>query len=275
VSVIDLREAPAAEVRTSSVRSGSSVIPSWVPTAALVAVLLLVWEVVARVFFDGLSVMPPPTEVVRTIVTDWSTFTVHITATARGAAMGWVWGNGIAIALAMVCVLIPLIESWVMRIAIAVSSLPVIALAPIFQVTMGGDAPKATLAALAVFFTTLVGTVVGLRSADPRSLDLVRAMGGGRWLQLRKVRLSAMLPSFFAALRISAPAAVLGSIIGEFLGRVETGLGVALVNAQRNVQTERVWAVAMTATALAGLGYAAIALLGRWLTRWAPKERGR
>jgi ABC-type nitrate/sulfonate/bicarbonate transport system permease component len=56
---------------------------------------------------------------------------------------------------------------------------------------------------------------------------------------------------------------------------VETGLGVALINAQRNVQTERVWGVAVVATAVAGLGYLLISLVGRTLTSWAPKEQGR
>jgi ABC-type nitrate/sulfonate/bicarbonate transport system permease component len=244
---------------------------TWLPTVVLVVVILAGWELIARTFFDGLSVFPPPTRIIGNVFSQWSTFTVHIGATMRGALMGWVWGNGIAIVLAAVAVLIPFTEGWIMRVAIAISSLPVIALAPIFQVTMGGDAPKATLAALAVFFTTLVGALVGLRSADRRSLDLIAALGGGRWQQLRKVRLTAMLPSFFAALRISAPAAVLGSIIGEFLGRVEEGLGVALVNAQRNVQTDRVWAVAVIATAMAGAGYALIAAVGRLLTPWAGK----
>jgi ABC-type nitrate/sulfonate/bicarbonate transport system permease component len=274
MTVLDLRETPpsVAEVAVDPQRRQ---VPGWVPTTVLSVGILVAWEVIARVFFEGKSVMPPPTAVVGNVLSQWDTFTVHITSTLRGALMGWAWGNGVAIALGVIAVLIPFLENWVMRLAIAVSSLPVIALAPIFQVTMGGDAPKATLAALAVFFTTLVGTIVGLRSADRRSLDVITALGGGRSMQLRKVRAKAMLPSFFAALRISAPAAVLGSIIGEFLGRVETGLGVALVNAQRNVQTDRVWAVALIATAVAGLGYALIAFVGRLMTPWAPKEKGR
>lgn len=248
---------------------------TWLPTAVLGAVVLLTWEGIARFVFDGKSVMAPPTAIVGNVVSRWSSYSTHISATIKGATMGWLWGNLVAVALGVLAVVVPFLERWVMRLAIAVSSLPIIAIAPIFQVTMAGDGPKITLAAMAVFFTTLIGTIVGLRSADRTSLEVVRALGGGRGTQLVKVRMRAALPSFFAALRISAPAAVLGSIIGEFLGRVEKGLGVALVNAQRNVQTDRVWGVALVSTALAGAGYFIIATIGRKLTPWAPKEKGR
>lgn len=240
----------------------------------LVAALLVAWELIGRFAFDSDAVMPPPSDVVTELVTRWSTYTTHIASTASAAAWGWLWGNAIAVGVGVAAVVVPALERWAMRVAVAITSLPIIALGPIFQVTLDGDGPKIALAALSVVLTTLVGTIVGLTSADRTSLDLIRALGGSRWAQLRKVRATAALPPFFAALRISAPAAVLGAIIGEFLGRVETGLGVALVNAQRNVQTDRVWAIALLATAMAGLGYASIAIVGRRLTPWAGSGVG-
>lgn len=245
------------------------------PTIGLMAGIVVLWELVARFAFDSSAVMPPPSKVLDELFGRWSTYTTHISATVSGAFKGWVVGNAIAIAVGVLAVLVPSLRQWTLRVAVAVTSLPIIALGPIFQVTMDGDGPKVALAALSVVLTTLVGTVVGLTSADKTSLEVITALGGNRWAQMRKVRMRAALPPFFAAFRISAPAAVLGAIIGEFLGRVETGLGVALVNAQRNVQTERVWAIAILATAIAGIGYALISLGGRLLTPWAPKESGR
>ena len=259
---------------TPAVAARRWILRTW-PSLALIVGLLGTWELVARFGLDQTSVMPPPSNIVNELLTNWSTYTVHIRATMSGAAWGWLWGNAIAVAIGLITVIFPFLERWASRIAVAVTSLPIIALGPIFQVTMSGNAPKIALAALAVVLSTLVGTIVGLHSADRTSLEVVRALGGGRVMQLRKVRAKATLPPFFAALRISAPAAVLGTIIGEFLGRVETGLGVALINAQRNIQTERVWGVAVVATAVAGLGYLLIATAGRLLTTWAPKEQGR
>ena len=116
---------------------------------------------------------------------------------------------------------------------------------------------------------------MGLRAADRASLDLIRALGGGRLAVLGKVRIRYALPDYFAALRISAPAAVLGAIIGEFIGGAENGLGVALIAARAQANPERVWGLALMATAVAGLGYAIIALAGRLLSPWAPAyQRG-
>jgi ABC-type nitrate/sulfonate/bicarbonate transport system permease component len=123
------------------------------------------------------------------------------------------------------------------------------------------------------FFTTLIGALVGLRSASASSIDLVTAYGGGQWAIMRKVRMKSSLPALFAGLRIAGPAAVLGAIIGEFIGGSENGLGVALVAARANADSARVWGVALVATAVAGLGYALIALVGRLLTPWAPSAR--
>jgi ABC-type nitrate/sulfonate/bicarbonate transport system permease component len=123
-----------------------------------------------------------------------------------------------------------------------------------------------------VFFTTLIGAMVGLRSADAASLDLIHAFGGNSLKKLTKVRLRASLPSLFAALRIAAPAAVLGSIIGEYLG-ADRGLGVAMINSQQAFDVPRTWGIALVAAAAAGTGYAVTALVGRLLTPWAPRTK--
>ena len=83
--------------------------------------------------------------------------------------------------------------------------------------------------------------------------------------------LRAALPDYFAALRISAPAAMLGGIIGEFIGGADNGLGVALISARANADPARVWGLALVATLAAGAGYALIALVGRLLSPWAPR----
>jgi ABC-type nitrate/sulfonate/bicarbonate transport system permease component len=176
------------------------------------------------------------------------------------------------------------VESALLRIAIASYCLPIIAIGPILIFTLHGDAPKSALAGLLVFFPTLIGVVVGLRSADKTSLELVRAACGGArnkqadkfivsWAQLRKVRLRAALPSTFAALQIAAPSAILGAIIGEYLGAQTQGLGVFMIVAEQQGNAERLWGIALVCTVIAGLGYAAIGLIGRLLTPWAPRRR--
>jgi ABC-type nitrate/sulfonate/bicarbonate transport system permease component len=156
-----------------------------------------------------------------------------------------------------------------MQIAVISYCIPLIAIGPIVKIVFGGRTPMVFLAAISVFFTTVVGTLLGLRAADRASLDLISAYGGGRWKQLTKVQLIAAIPGVLAALKIAAPAALLGAIIGEYLGGVDTGLGVAMTIAQQQYQVARVWGLALMAGLLAGVGYAAVALLARVAAPWS------
>lgn len=150
--------------------------------------------------------------------------------------------------------------------------LPVIAIGPILTFVLHGDAAKSALAGLLVFFPTLVGTVVGLRSADATTLDMVTACGGSTWTHLRKVRLRAALPSTFAALQVAAPSAILGAIVGEYLGSQDRGLGIVLITAQQTLQIPRIWGVALVCTAIAGAAYLLTGILGRLAAPWAVRR---
>ena len=215
--------------------------------------------------------IPPPTAILSQMAEDgWAFYGPNIETTAREAFWGWVYGNTIAIFLAIMFVAIPLIERFAMKLAIAAYCLPIIAIGPILQILFDGDTPKIILAAMTCFFTTLIGALVGLRSADPTSMDLVTAYGGGGWATMRKVRFKSALPSLFAGLRIAAPAAVLGAVIGEYLGG-DSGLGVSMIASQQALMIDRTWGIAMVCTAMAGIAYGITAFIGRLLTPWAPR----
>jgi ABC-type nitrate/sulfonate/bicarbonate transport system permease component len=235
--------------------------------------ILVLWEVAGRTIFASTRTVPPPSAVLAQLADDGLSFYgPNILTTLREAGAGWLYGNVIAIVLAIAFVQLPLAERALLQLALASYCLPVIAIGPVLAVLFSGDTPKVILAALSVIFTTLVATLVGLRSADRTSLDVVRAYGGGSWTLLWRVRLPASLPSLFAGLRIAAPAAMLGAIIGEYLG-AESGLGVAMINSQQSLAVERTWGIALVATALSGGAYGLTALVGRLLTPWAPRVR--
>ncbi|MFC9998371.1 ABC transporter permease [Nocardia sp. NPDC127526] len=237
-----------------------------------IAALLAVWSILAALRVAG-DTVPGPWRVLHTMYTDgWALYGPNFGVTARGALQGFLWGNLLAIALAVLVVLIPPIEMLVTQLAILSYCTPLLALGPIILVVFGGRTPTVFLAAMYCFFTTMVGTVSGLRSADRTSLDLIRAYGGGRWQQLRRVQVIAALPNTLAALKIAAPSAVLGAIIGEYLGGVDSGIGVALTAAQNAYEVPRTWGMALAAAALAGLGYAAVALVARVAVPWMRAE---
>jgi ABC-type nitrate/sulfonate/bicarbonate transport system permease component len=245
--------------------------PTWLPGAVGIVLLLVVWEILGRTLFADSRSVPPPTAILRQLGRDgWAFYWPNAETTLSEAGWGWLWGNGIAIVLAVAFVQVPIVERALLQLALVSYCVPVVAIGTILVVLFEGEKPKVIIAAMSVLFTTLVSMVVGLRSADRTSLDLIRAYGGGSWTQLLKVRLRASLPSLFAGLRIAAPAAMLGAIIGEYLG-AESGLGVAMINSQQAFNVDRTWGIALVSTALSGLAYALTAWAGRLLTPWAPR----
>ncbi len=245
--------------------------PAWLTSVLGVVGLVVLWHLAAVTVFEASGGVPTPLEVARQMRHDgWDFYWNNATTTLGAAARGWLWGNGLAIALALAVLVVPLAERPLLQLGVASYCLPVVAIGPVFAIVFDGETPKVILAAMSVFFTTLVGTMAGLRSADPTSLDVVHAFGGGPVRKLVKVRFRSSLPSLFAALRIAAPASILGAIIGEYLG-AERGLGVTMINSQQALEVDRTWALALVATGVAGAAYGATALVGRLLTPWAPR----
>ncbi|MDH6237595.1 ABC transporter permease subunit [Cryobacterium sp. CG_9.6] len=255
-------------------------LPGWATgILGVVAVITLWWIGALTIFQNAGSVpggaIPTPADVIVQFVVDGPGFYwTHITMTITEAAIGFLWGNGLALVLAGLVLVVPRIEKIALQIAVITYCVPIVAIGPIAYIVIGpprGD-PSGTaifLAALSVFFTTVVGSLVGLKAADQSSLDLVRVYGGNRFTQLRKVRLIAGLPSVLNALQIAAPAALLGAILGEYLGGAERGLGVAMLAAGSAANVERVWSLALVAGLLAGIGYLMFALLSHLSTPWA------
>ncbi|MCP2277504.1 ABC-type nitrate/sulfonate/bicarbonate transport system, permease component [Nocardia amikacinitolerans] len=234
--------------------------------------LVGVWWLAAALDLAG-GTIPSPWRVLHTMYTDgWQLYGPNFEITAIGALKGFLWGNALAIGLAVAVALIPQLESLATQLAILSYCTPLLALGPIILVVFGGRTPTVFLAAMYCFFTTMVGSLAGLRSADRASLELVHVYGGGRWQRLYRVQLIAALPNTLAALKIAAPSAVLGAIIGEYLGGVDSGIGVALTAAQTAYNVPRTWGMALGAAALAGLGYAIVAVVARLATPWTGEE---
>ncbi|HET9665640.1 MAG TPA: ABC transporter permease subunit, partial [Desertimonas sp.] len=185
---------------------------------AVVAAGLVVAGWTALATWWAPRVTPTVPEVVRQVWNDRSFYVPHLRTTLIEAAWGYVLGNVAAIVVAALVVLVRPLSTVLERIGVAVYCLPLLALGPILQIVAPGSAAKIVLAALACFYTTMVCCVVGLRSADPASIDVVSAAGGGRLRSFVAVRVPASLPALFAGLQIAAPAALLGAIVGEYLG---------------------------------------------------------
>lgn len=240
------------------------------------ALVVAVWWIVADTVFAANGVVPAPPALAEQLAADGTAYYLtQIGITLSSAAQGFLWGVLLAFALAAVVMLLPRSLTAVSQFALFIECAPAAAIGPVVLALAGGRTPSIFLAAVGVFFTTLVGTLLGLRAARAAELEVIRVYGGRNWALFRKVRLVAALPAAFTALKVAVPAAIMGAIIGEYLGGVDSGIGVALAVAQRSIQVERTWIFGLSAAALTSIGYALFALLGRVVLPWAPYARAR
>ena len=107
------------------------------------------------------------------------------------------------------------------------------------------------IATYLTFFPVTIAMIRGLRSPDPRALELMRSYAAGRWATYRKLRLPASLPYLFTALKIAATASIVGAIIGEGPGGIPDGLGRAIINFNQQYITgpEKLWAAILVRVA--------------------------
>ncbi len=249
--------------------------PAWLGGAIGLLLIIAFWWIASLTLFQASHAIPTPPSVIKYFFDSdaWVTLWNNMSTTLASAATGYLWGNLAAITLAVIVLLLPALEELANQVAIVSYCIPTVAVGPIIVIVAGRSSPQAAsiaLAALGVFFTTVVGSLLGLRAAPRSSMDVVKAYGGTQWTQLRKVQIIAALPNLLTALKIAAPGAFLGAVLAEYLGSGgESSLGKALTAAQFGGDAPRLWYLALVSGAVAGAAYFLIGLVGRIVTPWS------
>jgi NitT/TauT family transport system permease protein len=180
--------------------------------------------------------------------------------TWREAAIGFVLGALLGLLLATIFVHYRLMERAFVPYVVASQTIPIVALAPMIVFAVGPNvAAVVIIATYLTFFPVTIAMIRGLRSPDPRALELMRSYAAGRWEVYRKVRLPASLPYLFTALKIAATASIVGAIIGEGPGGIPDGLGRAILNFNQYYITgpEKLWG-SILVSALLGMSFFAL-----------------
>lgn len=224
------------------------------------------WEIAIQL--SARPVMASPTQIAATLIGNAPLYANAAITTFGVALRGWLCGTAVATILATLFVMFRPAEVVLQRLALTVFCLPLVAVLPLLQLTFDPDTAKVILSGLSVFFTSLVGTVLGFRSADSQALTMIRAWGGGKGAQLRFVRFRAALPAILTAMQIGAPAAVLGAIFGEFIGSTR-GIGVLVINGLTTLNFSQVWAAAVVAATMSTLAYYGFGALKRVFASWS------
>lgn len=235
---------------------------------SVIAALIALWQAVCSLFGVPTYIVPSPARVWVAIVDNWSVLLSNTWPTALESLLGFAFGNGVAILLAVLFVHWKPAERALMPVAVFVRTIPIVAVAPVLVILLGtGLGPKIAIAALISFFPTLVNMVRGLESADKQSLELLRVLSATRREVFWRVRVFASLPYLFSSLKIAATSSVIGAIIAEWIGSQE-GLGYLIIQATYNFNTPLLYATMTVASVMAVVFFAAIGICERLVVTW-------
>jgi NitT/TauT family transport system permease protein len=242
-------------------------------SVASFALIILAWDLVVRFFAIPTYLLPAPLAVLDTIIHDWRTLGVHTLWTTGAILAGFFAAVLVAIPLAVLIVVSPVLRRLLYPPMVATQAIPKIALAPLFIVWFGfGLVPKIAVAFLIAFFPIVIDTIVGLRSIDPNMVQLARSMGAPPHRIFLKLRLPNALPSIFAGLKVASALAVVGALTGEFVGS-DKGLGYVLVQASGNLNTALLFATLVILSVVAMVFFYAVELIERILIPWHVSQR--
>jgi NitT/TauT family transport system permease protein len=204
------------------------------PVVVSLIVFIAVWQAV--VFVSGFRsfVLPGPWTVAERFVTAWADGTMwpHVQQTLIEVLLGFALGASLALAVGILLARSRLAERLLSPYLVAAQATPVLALAPLIVLWFGnGLASKLVITTLIVFFPVAVATMVGIRSVDPRLLEMARSFRATDWQTISKVEVPAALPAILGGMRVGVTLAVIGAIVSEWAGG-EKGLGV-LINIAR------------------------------------------
>jgi NitT/TauT family transport system permease protein len=222
----------------------------WLPVPVLFAlVVLVVWQIAVTAAGIPEYLLPAPTVIVASF--DRS-LAYQLAITFAEALAGFAIASAGAFACAIAFVRFKTFEDGLFPIAIALKTTPIVAIAPLLVIWLGtGWSSKIAAAVLISFFPVLVNATKGLKAADSEYLELFQTLGSSRAQEFRKLRIPYCLPYLFSVLKISASLAVVGAIVGEFVGATQ-GLGYLIIVSSAHLETPTVFA-AIAAAAAAGI----------------------
>ena len=226
---------PDPEIPISLVRrlASSSLFLGFVSIASVA----LLWQFAVSIFPIPSYLLPSPTEIGSSMVSQFAFQWKHALVTLREILIGFGIAVAIGIPMAVAITFVPVVQKLFYPILVATQAVPKVAVAPLFLVWFGfGEAPKFAMAALIAVFPIIIDTAVGLRAIDPDMIRLAKSMRAGSLKTFWKVRLPIALPNIFAGLKMAMTFAVIGAVVGEFVAGT-SGLGYLIQSATGNMQT--------------------------------------
>lgn len=231
-------------------------------------VFIAAWQLI--VFVSGFRsfVLPGPWTVLERFISAWADGTMlpHVEQTLVEVLLGFALGATLALGVGILLARSRLAERLLSPYLVAAQATPILALAPLIVLWFGnGLTSKLVITTLIVFFPVAVATMVGIRSVDPRLLEMARSFRATSWQTIARVEVPAALPAILGGMRVGITLAVIGAIVSEWAGG-EKGLGVLINIARGSLFDTPLMFAALVTLALLGVSlYLVMVLIERRL----------
>lgn len=253
-------------------------IPQPISILIVGALMLGTWWLVVQIGYVSRILLPGPvetwdelTDITGNILTGGHVGEA-LWITTQETILGFIAAAVLGIVLGVIVGETRLGRKAVMPYLVAFNALPKVAFAPVFVAWFGfGINSKIVMALFIAFFPVIVSTAAGLWAVDTDTLMLFKSMEAGRWQTLRKLKLPSALPYIFAGLKAAAVFAVVGAVVGEYLGGGK-GMGELIRLASQTLRIDRVFAMIFYLGVLGLLLFGAVALAEKKLLFWQKSD---
>jgi NitT/TauT family transport system permease protein len=241
------------------------------PAIVLAIVVLVIWEAISRIFKLPQFVLPAPSAIGKMLLTRQASLSQAAWVTAEEILYGFLLSTLVGMLIAVTIARFERMGRAVYPLMVLFQNVPKIALAPLFILWFGYDlAPKILLIVVMAFFPVALNMLVGLQSADPNLVTLMRTVGATRTEILMRVQIPNSLPALMSGIKIAITLSVIGAIVGEFAG-ASAGLGYLIQFASTQMETSLVFAALIEISLLGMFFYYAIEFIEWKYISWAPK----
>jgi NitT/TauT family transport system permease protein len=245
---------------------------SW-PSLVTVVALLVIWQVIVDARHVSAFTLPSPSEIWQYITQNAGSLRQDTQTTLQETLVAYALSVVIGIPFGFLTYRSRIFARVIYPLLLGSQTFPKVAVGPLFVVWFGfGQFPIVLLALLLTFFPITLNTVAGLRSVEPESVELGKIIGLRWYESIFKIDLPQALPSIFAGLRLATSLAVIGAVVGEFLG-TSSGLGYRIVNATGNADTVELFACLVILTVMGLIFYAVVAAIESILVPWRNREQ--
>ena len=238
----------------------------------LILGLFATWEACCLLFHVSAIVLPRPTEILATLILQMPALWPHILQTLFTTMIGFAFGVAIGVFLGVTVGVSPSAFDAVYPLLVGFSSIPKVAVVPIFVLWFGSGTIPAILTAMTTcIFPIVVNVATGLATTEPELEDVLKALGASRWQILWNVGLPRTMPYFFASLKIAVTLAFVGTVLSETVAS-NRGIGNVMMMASANFDVTLAFA-GLFALAILGVAlYAVFAAIEQHVCGWANRS---